>query len=30
LLTTMGALVKGLIFTWIIYKIFYIGFRISL
>ncbi len=30
LLTTMGALVKGLIFTWIIYKIFHIGFRLSL
>ncbi len=30
LLTTMGALVKGLIFTWIIYKVFFIGFRLSL
>ncbi|HLA58423.1 MAG TPA: hypothetical protein VK622_06665 [Puia sp.] len=30
LLTTMGALVKGLIFAWIVFKIFNIGFRVSL
>ena len=30
LLTTMGALVKGLIFTWLVFKFFHIAFRIDL
>ena len=30
LLTTMGALIKGIFFTWIIYKFFDIAFRIEL
>jgi len=30
LLTTMGALIKGIIFTWIVFKVFRIGFRIDL
>ena len=30
LLTTMGSLIKGLFFTWIVFKIFSIGFRIEL
>lgn len=30
LLTTMGALVKGLIFTWIVFKVFHIAFRVDL
>jgi len=30
LLTTMGALVKGLIFTWLVFKVFQFTFRIDL
>jgi hypothetical protein len=30
LLTTMGSLIKGLIFTWIVFKLFRIAFRIDL
>ena len=30
LLTTMGSLIKGLIFTWLIFKVFQTGFRIEL
>lgn len=30
LLTTMGALVKGIFFTWIVFKVFRIAFRIDL
>jgi len=30
LLTTMGSLIKGLIFTWIVFKIFHIAFRMDL
>jgi hypothetical protein len=30
LLTTMGALIKGLIFTWIVFQLFKIAFRIDL
>jgi hypothetical protein len=30
LLTTMGALVKGLIFTWFVFKFYHIAFRIDL
>mgnify|MGYP001555388354 FL=1 len=30
LLSTMGSLIKGLIFTWIVFKVFQIAFRIDL
>jgi hypothetical protein len=30
LLSTMGALIKGLIFTWVVYKIFRVAFRMDL
>jgi hypothetical protein len=30
LLTTMGSLVKGVMFTWIVFQVFRIGFRINL
>jgi hypothetical protein len=30
ILTTMGSLIKGLIFTWIVFKLFRIAFRIDL
>jgi hypothetical protein len=30
LLTTMGSLIKGLIFTWLVFKVFKIGIRIDL
>ena len=30
LVTTMGSLIKGIFFTWLVFKVYRIGFRIDL